>query len=113
MFNIREYNANIDLEHNRVIIGGKEVCLTPVEVIQSFGRLTDDITVPPHTIMTCEIKTHRKLGLQSGDLVQVTSVDSGFFRNEPGLFLMNQVSQVYDNGKSIGNVIMGKRLVLT
>ena len=102
---LREYNATIDLEHNRVIIGGKEICLTPEGVIQSFGRLTDDITVPPHTVMTCEIKTHRKLGLQLGDLVQVTSVDSGFFGNEPGIFLMNQVSQVYDNGKSNAMII--------
>ena len=96
---LREYGANIHLEQKRVHIGGREVCLTPEGVVQSFGRLTKDIAIPPQMAMTCELKAHKNLGLKVGDLVQVTSIDTGFFGNEPGIFLVNAVGKIHSSGK--------------
>ena len=96
---LREYGANIDLEQNRVHIGGREVCLTPEDVVQSFGRLTQDIAIPPQYKMSCELRAHNKLGLKTGDLIQVTSVDTGFFGKEPGICILNGVGKVYNKDR--------------
>ena len=96
---LREYGANIDLEQNRVHIGGREVCLTPEDVVQSFGRLTQDIAIPPQYTMSCELKAHNKLGLKTGDLIQVTAVDTGFFGKEPGICILNGVGKVYNKDR--------------
>ena len=58
---LREYGANIDLEQNRVHIGGREECLTLEEVVQSFGRLTKDIAIPPQMTMTFELGIEGRL----------------------------------------------------
>ena len=67
--------------------------------MQPFGRLMADIIVPPQTAMNCELHAQAKTDLRAGDVVQVTSIDTEFFGKEPGIFLINELGQIYENRK--------------
>ena len=95
---LREQKAILNLDNNTFEMQGKRISLTPQDQINSFGRLTADATVPPQTAISCNLKPHKKLHVSTDMPVQVTSIDTGFFGSEPGIFLVNSVTYPHPGG---------------
>ena len=90
---LKNNGARIDLMQETLEFGGKCMNLTTSEKVSSFGRLSSDIEIPPQTAVSCTLQYHKDLTVRDTDSLQVTSIESGFFGNEPGVFLINGVAK--------------------
>ena len=93
---LRRHQATLDLGQNILVIGNDTIPLSTVESQLGKARLHHNITIAPESIMFLTLKCHGRFQAPRDCALQVSTASSKLLDREPGLFLMNTVSNVID-----------------
>ena len=94
----KKNDVTINIPNRILTIGSTDVPISTEEKQYSKARLTSDISVQPQSVSVVYLKTDGHLQKQSKDALHISSAQTGVMNNEPGLFLLDTVSHVNDEG---------------
>ena len=94
---MRKFNANINLPRNILTLEDEDIQLQNFSNIASKGRLSKTQTFKPHTMSIIYV-TPKRHYMNQDICYQISSAESPHIQNEPGLYVMNTITKVHDNG---------------
>lgn len=94
-----QYKVTLDLGTNTCHIADMSIPMSDLAQVRSYIRLVSDINIPPNHIVTTHGRYHKRADIPYNSAVCYHQVPGGFLDGEPGLAIMNGMTQASNQRK--------------
>ena len=96
------YKHKVDLSLGRMtltVAGGRPIKMCSWNEVNNIVRLVESVNIPPHHIVTTQGKYQKTQCFRNGTPLQWYQITGGFLDQEPGLVIVNGLSNAQENCK--------------